>query len=201
MLVTRGAKQENLQQMAIAEAAGQGAQLVLLPETLDLGWTHPSAKEQAEAIPGGEPYEQLSTAAERAWRFRIRGAYRTRANAGLQLGRVDRRLGSAIAQTSQAERIGDRPRVLRAGRPPECSADATGGYRSDDMRRWLRLRSGIESFLVLYGGRYHTFAKRGRGLRRMTISQIPTDPFGEMPTFQSLAIIQCGSRRPVALGP
>ncbi|MCC7334816.1 MAG: carbon-nitrogen hydrolase family protein [Pirellulaceae bacterium] len=66
MLVTGGAKQENLRraELAIAEAAGQGAQLVLLPETLDLGWTHPSAKEQAEAIPGGEPYERLSAAAK-----------------------------------------------------------------------------------------------------------------------------------------
>ncbi len=66
MLVAGGAKQENLRraELAIAAAVGQGAQIVLLPETLDLGWTHPSAKEQAEAIPGGEPYERLSAAAK-----------------------------------------------------------------------------------------------------------------------------------------
>lgn len=66
MLVAGGAKQENLRraELAIAEAAEQGAHLVLLPETLDLGWTHPSAKEQAEAIPEGEPYKRLSAAAK-----------------------------------------------------------------------------------------------------------------------------------------
>lgn len=66
MLVAGGAKQENLRraESAIAAAAAQAAQLVLLPETLDLGWTHPSAKEQAEAIPGGEPFERLSVAAK-----------------------------------------------------------------------------------------------------------------------------------------
>ncbi|MEO8270754.1 MAG: carbon-nitrogen hydrolase family protein, partial [Aureliella sp.] len=67
MLVAGGAKQENLRraELAIAEAAEQGAQLALLPETLDLGWTHPSAKEHAESIPGGEPSERLTAAAKR----------------------------------------------------------------------------------------------------------------------------------------
>lgn len=65
MLVRGGAKQENIRrsELAVAAAAGQDAQIVLLPETLDLGWTHPSAKDQAEAIPGGEPFERLRAAA------------------------------------------------------------------------------------------------------------------------------------------
>jgi predicted amidohydrolase len=64
MLVAGGAKEENLRraEAAIAMAASEGAQLVLLPETLDLGWTHPSAEQQAEAIPCGEPYQRLSNA-------------------------------------------------------------------------------------------------------------------------------------------
>lgn len=65
MLVSGGEKEQNLRraESAINEAAVQGAALVLLPETLDLGWTHPSAKDQAEAIPGGEPFMRLSSAA------------------------------------------------------------------------------------------------------------------------------------------
>lgn len=37
---------------AVALAASQGAQIVVLPETLDLGWIDASARTQAEPIPG-----------------------------------------------------------------------------------------------------------------------------------------------------
>lgn len=37
---------------AIAEAASRQCQLVVLPECLDVGWTHPSARVLAEEIPG-----------------------------------------------------------------------------------------------------------------------------------------------------
>lgn len=36
----------------IAQAAAQGCDLVLLPETLDFAWTHPSALHEAQPIPG-----------------------------------------------------------------------------------------------------------------------------------------------------
>lgn len=36
----------------IRDAAAQKCQLILLPETMDLGWTHPSALTEAEPIPG-----------------------------------------------------------------------------------------------------------------------------------------------------
>lgn len=36
----------------IGEAAALGCDVVVLPECLDLGWTHPSARELAEPIPG-----------------------------------------------------------------------------------------------------------------------------------------------------
>jgi predicted amidohydrolase len=54
MLVEPGQAEANLQRAArcIAEAGRSGCDLVVLPECLDLGWTHPSAHDQAEPIPG-----------------------------------------------------------------------------------------------------------------------------------------------------
>jgi predicted amidohydrolase len=56
MRVQDGRKTENLSRAAhfIAQAADQGAQVVLLPEAMTLGWTHPSARIEADAIPTGE---------------------------------------------------------------------------------------------------------------------------------------------------
>lgn len=47
----------------IARAAGEGAHLALLPEVMDLGWTHPSAKSLAFPVPGGKTFEKLADAA------------------------------------------------------------------------------------------------------------------------------------------
>lgn len=65
MLVEPGRKQANLERAAqrIAEAAQAGANCVLLPEALNLGWTHPSARTEADAVPGGESCRQLRDAA------------------------------------------------------------------------------------------------------------------------------------------
>lgn len=49
----------------IAIAARAGAQVVVLPECLDLGWTHPASASEAEPIPGGGPYERLAGIAAR----------------------------------------------------------------------------------------------------------------------------------------
>lgn len=67
MRVEGGAPTRNLARAVehIAEAARTGAQVVLLPEALDLGWTHPAAKIAAEPIPDGEPCRQLRDAARR----------------------------------------------------------------------------------------------------------------------------------------
>lgn len=67
MLVEGGNKQRNLAraEALIKEAAENGADLVLLPEALDLGWTHPSCKAEAEPIPNGEPAQRLIQAAGR----------------------------------------------------------------------------------------------------------------------------------------
>ena len=40
-----------------------GADIALLPECMDLGWTHPSCLAMAEEIPGGEACQALMQAA------------------------------------------------------------------------------------------------------------------------------------------
>lgn len=54
LLVEGGEPERNLDRAArmIAEAAGHGCDVVLLPETLDFAWTHPSALAEAQPIPG-----------------------------------------------------------------------------------------------------------------------------------------------------
>ncbi|MBI5010894.1 MAG: hypothetical protein HZB98_14865, partial [Bacteroidia bacterium] len=58
MYVEPGNLQKNLSNAdkLIAEAAAGGADFVLLPEVMDLGWTHPSAKQYADKIPGGKTF-------------------------------------------------------------------------------------------------------------------------------------------------
>jgi predicted amidohydrolase len=64
ILVEGGRPAANLDRAvnAIAQAASKGCPLVVLPECLDLGWTHPSAYDSAQPIPGPH-VEQLATAA------------------------------------------------------------------------------------------------------------------------------------------
>lgn len=71
MLVTGGACAENLSRAVerIGEAARNKAQVVLLPEALTAGWTHPSSAAVAEAIPSGEACQRLAAAA------RLHGVY------------------------------------------------------------------------------------------------------------------------------
>jgi predicted amidohydrolase len=49
---------------AIVALANDGCELVVLPECLDFGWTHPSAREAAQPIPGPH-VEQLASAADK----------------------------------------------------------------------------------------------------------------------------------------
>lgn len=67
MKVAGGRKEENLAraEAVIGEASRGGAQVVLLPECLDLGWTHPSSALEAEPVPGGAPYRRLAAAARK----------------------------------------------------------------------------------------------------------------------------------------
>jgi predicted amidohydrolase len=65
MLVKPGAKEENLSRALrfVGEAADKGADIVLLPEALTLGWTDPSARSQADEIPGSKTYQCFAEAA------------------------------------------------------------------------------------------------------------------------------------------
>jgi len=65
MYVEPGDKRANLARAKemIARAASGGAQVVVLPEAMDCGWTHPSARTLASAVPGGDTFELLSGAA------------------------------------------------------------------------------------------------------------------------------------------
>lgn len=65
MYVEPGRLEKNLDhaEELIREAAAGNADVVLLPEVMDLGWTHPSAKELAGDIPEGETCQRLCRAA------------------------------------------------------------------------------------------------------------------------------------------
>jgi predicted amidohydrolase len=67
MLVEPGNKQGNLSraERLIAEAANQMADVVLLPEAMTLGWTHPSARTEADVVPDGVSSQRLREAARR----------------------------------------------------------------------------------------------------------------------------------------
>lgn len=67
MKVVGGQKRENLAraQRLIAEAHARGADVALLPETLDLGWTDSASRREAEPVPGGWPCVQLAESAAR----------------------------------------------------------------------------------------------------------------------------------------
>jgi len=66
MLVEGGAKRRNLQhgRDLIALAATHGAQVILLPEAMPLGWTDSSARNDADAVPGGETWTMLVQSAK-----------------------------------------------------------------------------------------------------------------------------------------
>jgi predicted amidohydrolase len=67
MLVEGGRPDANLAraEARIAEAAAMHCQLVVLPECLDLGWTHPSARDLAQPVPGPRS-DRLAAAAKRS---------------------------------------------------------------------------------------------------------------------------------------
>lgn len=66
MKVEGGEKRKNLAHAneMITEASSNHADLIVLPEAMNLGWTHPSAKSDAEEIPDGETCRMLIRAAQ-----------------------------------------------------------------------------------------------------------------------------------------
>lgn len=67
MLVEGGSKLNNLNRAVerIEEAAKNKADIILLPEAMDLGWTHSAAKTEADLIPGGSTFKILAKAANK----------------------------------------------------------------------------------------------------------------------------------------
>lgn len=65
MRVEGGRKDANLARAVhlINEAAANGAEVVVLPEAMTLGWTHPAARQDADSIPDGLSCSTLSDAA------------------------------------------------------------------------------------------------------------------------------------------
>jgi predicted amidohydrolase len=66
MLVEGGRKEANLARAEerIRSAAVLGAQVVVLPEAMTLGWTDPSARDQADEIPDGPAFRRLRNTAQ-----------------------------------------------------------------------------------------------------------------------------------------
>jgi len=97
LLVEGGEPERNLirAEQMIEEAAGSQCQVVLLPECLDLGWTHPSAKTEALPIPSRYS-EQLCESA------RKNNIY---VSAGLTEKRDDRVYNSAVLINNVGEII------------------------------------------------------------------------------------------------
>ena len=64
LLVEGGEPERNLQRALemMEKAAHQKCDIVLLPEVMDLGWTHPSALEEAQPIPGSRSHLLCSAA-------------------------------------------------------------------------------------------------------------------------------------------
>lgn len=67
MKVEGGKRKENIQRakLRIEEAVDKGAQVILLPEAMDLGWTDPSALYEAQPVPGGTTSDFLSEMARK----------------------------------------------------------------------------------------------------------------------------------------
>ena len=67
MYVEPGELQKNLVHATslIEEASRKGADVVLLPEVMDLGWTHPSARLLGDSIPGGKACTIMCDAARK----------------------------------------------------------------------------------------------------------------------------------------
>jgi predicted amidohydrolase len=63
MLVEPGRKAANLARAEYFITQARGADAVVLPEALTIGWTHPSAHEQADVIPDGESCRRLCDSA------------------------------------------------------------------------------------------------------------------------------------------
>jgi predicted amidohydrolase len=83
MRVDGGCRNANIERAIsrIQAAAAAGAQVVLLPEAMDLGWTHPAAQTEAESIPEGFACARLREAARRNGLYLCAGLVERRGSA------------------------------------------------------------------------------------------------------------------------
>ena len=104
MLVEPGQIEANLARAEdrVQKAAAQGAQLVVLPEALDCGWTHPSAVGSAGPIPGGAACERLRETARRE---------RVHLCAGLIEAAGERRFNAAVLFSPDGELLGHHRKI------------------------------------------------------------------------------------------
>jgi predicted amidohydrolase len=96
MRVLPGEPDRNLKRAAelVRAAKEKGAELVLLPEALPFGWMDSSAREFAEAIPGGRYYDELE------WLARGHGVYLC---SGLAEWNQDRLFNAAVLISNTGE--------------------------------------------------------------------------------------------------
>jgi predicted amidohydrolase len=96
MLVEPGQVEANLARAEerVREAAASGAQMVTLPETLDCGWTHPSAFKSAGPIPSGAAFARFRELAQRE---------RVHLCAGLVEASGERRFNAAVLFSPEGE--------------------------------------------------------------------------------------------------
>lgn len=71
LLVEGGEPERNFEraQRMIRKAAQEGSDIILLPETIDFAWTHPSALQESQPIPG--PYSDFFCTAAREYNIYI----------------------------------------------------------------------------------------------------------------------------------
>lgn len=98
MLVEGGEKEKNLDRAVarIKEAAKNDADIILLPEAMDLGWTHSKAKTEAESIPNGSTFKILAKAAKK---------YKIYVSAGIIEKDGDRIFNSAVLINRKGELV------------------------------------------------------------------------------------------------
>jgi predicted amidohydrolase len=121
MRVEGGAPAANLDRALalLSEAAAAGAQVALLPEAFNLGWTHPSASTAAEPIPEGPSCVRLVEAARRWGLFVC---------AGLVERHGDRVFNAAVLIDPAGEILGHHRKVneLEIGHPYYDLGDRLG---------------------------------------------------------------------------
>lgn len=120
----------------ISKAANAGAAIILLPEALDLGWCHDSARASAGVIPGGESCLRLREAAR---------THRIHVCAGLIERAGDRLFNSAVLISPEGE-------VLLHHRKLNELAMAHHLYAQGDRLAVVRTPLGIMGLMICADG-------------------------------------------------